>query len=261
MEKKYVKKDARDVKKEYGLYLRWINNWGNNYIYLNEFQFMWLENIYDSQNKEYQYPIIDNGEIVHEQAYEFIVKKTKCGFRDKSSIDCYNNYVKLFEIMGIKKLKGLRGVLEEKGITVTQLSKQTGIAQSTLSNMVNKEYEFLDTSVEKAIKIANTLKINVEELYNEVYFKRIGDEITKMNIKSSDIKTNSLKGLLEERSLSNTKFSKLTNIARTTISSLVHNDYEFKNTSVKNAIKMASVLEINTENLYHAISLNFHTVP
>ena len=43
------------------------------------------------------------------------------------------------------------------------------------------------------------------------------------------------------------------NIPRTTISSLIHNDYEFKNTSVEKAIKMASVLEINTEDLYNAI--------
>ena len=248
---KYVKKDSRDVKKEYGLYLRWINGGGDDAGNTWDIT-MWIENIYDSE-KEIYYLHYRDGSTTNEDAYNFILKKTVNAFRDKSSVDCYNNYVKLFEIMGIKKLKGLNGVLEEKGITVTQLSKKTGIPQSTINNMYHKEYEFQDTSVEKAIKMANALEMNVEELYNEIYFKRIGDEITKMNIKSSDIKTNSLKGLLEERSLSNTKFSKLTNIARTTISSLVHNDYEFKNTSVKNAIKMASVLEINTEDLYNAI--------
>lgn len=146
-----------------------------------------------------------------------------------------------------------KGVLEEKGITVTQLSKKTGIPQSTINNMAHKEYEFKDTSIAKAIKMANALEMNVEELYNEVYFKRIGEEISKINIKSCDINVNSLKGFLEERSLSNTKFSKLCNIPRTTMSSLIHNDYEFKNTSVEKAIKMASVLEINTEDLYNAI--------
>lgn len=247
---KYVKKDSRDVKKEYGRYLRW-ETWGHEDG--TQTEYFWLENVYDYLNKNEHIYIVFNNEIVHGKAYEFIRKNTVNAFRDKSSVDCYNNYVKLFEIMGIKKLKGLKGVLEEKGITVTQLSKKTGIPQSTINNMAHKEYEFKDTSIAKAIKMANALEMNVEELYNEVYFKRIGEEISKINIKSCDINVNSLKGFLEERSLSNTKFSKLCNIPRTTMSSLIHNDYEFKNTSVEKAIKMASVLEINTEDLYNAI--------
>lgn len=241
------KKIKRDIEKEFGRYLRW-ETWG--YDDGTQTKYFWLENMYDHLNKDEHIYIVYDNEIIHEKAYEFIRKTTVNGFR---GYDCYKNHVKLFEIMGIKKLKGLKGVLEEKGITVTQLSKQTGIPQSTISNMYHKEYEFLDTSVEKAIKMANALEMNVEELFRAIYFKRIGDEITKMDIKSCDINVNSLKGFLEERGLSNTKFSKLCNISRTTISSLIHNDYEFKNTSVKNAIKMASVLEINTEDLYNAI--------
>ena len=164
-------KDFRDIKKEYGLCLRWLNGGGDDEGNVWGYEF-WLENVYDPEKEKY-YITKSNGEILNDEAYEFICEKTVNGFRDKSCIYCYNNYVKLFEIMNTKKLYTLSDVLKEKKISIYRLSKNTLIPNMTLSDIVNNITQFKNTSVDNALAISKALNMSVEELYNKLYFERI----------------------------------------------------------------------------------------
>lgn len=83
-------KDLRDVKKEYGYILRWWNGWwdeaGNYYPYT-----FFLE---DVETREITY-------ITDQKAIDYINRKTTNAFRKWNNI--YNDYVGLFEILGIER--------------------------------------------------------------------------------------------------------------------------------------------------------------
>lgn len=165
-----MKKDFRDVKKEYGLILRWINGGGNYVGHTWSYEF-WLENVVDREKERYYITKLD-GTIVNEEAYRFIRDKKVGGFRDKSSINCYDNYIELFKIMGITELKGLGGIMKDKGMSVTKLSNLTNIPRTTISSLYHRDYDLKDASLEKCLKIAGALEMSVEELHQKTYFER-----------------------------------------------------------------------------------------
>lgn len=84
-------KHLGDVKKEYGYILRWINPDDRSAGAI------WLEKVGHSDERIY---ISDfDGSIFHKKAYDYILKKRLDAFRDCANV--YDNYVHLFEIMGI----------------------------------------------------------------------------------------------------------------------------------------------------------------
>lgn len=171
-------KNFSDVKKEYGLILKWINGGGDDAgnVWYDTF---WLENIHDDEKEKY-YISEMNGAKINEKAYDFICQKTINGFRNEIHISCqdgvsslYDNYIQLFEIMNIGKLYTLSDVLKEKGISVNRLSKNIQIPRKTLNDVAANNTLFKNTSVDKALKISKALDMTVEELYNKLYFERI----------------------------------------------------------------------------------------
>ena len=84
-------KDIRDVKNEYGYILRWCNGSGyeDGTTYKPRY---YLENVETKKWVE-----ITN----HKKAIEFIEKKTLTVFRNH--INLYDNYIQLFNILGIKE--------------------------------------------------------------------------------------------------------------------------------------------------------------
>lgn len=83
-------KDLRDIKNEYGYILRWINGGGDEDGTTYEYRF-YLEDVNTHERKE----------ITDIQALEYIAKKTVNAFRSNAFI--YENYVELFNILGIEK--------------------------------------------------------------------------------------------------------------------------------------------------------------
>ena len=166
-------KDFRDIKKEYGLCLRWLNGGGDDHGNTWSYTF-WLENIYDPEKEKY-YIMKSNGEILNDEAYKLICEKTVNGFRNKGSfyLECYDNYVKHFEIKNIGKLYTLKDILKEKEISIYRLSKNTLIPNMTLSNIVNNDVQYKNTSVNNAMAISKALNMTVEDLYNKLYFERV----------------------------------------------------------------------------------------
>ena len=75
--------------------------------------------------------------------------------------------------MGIPELKGgLKVVLKEKGVSVAELTRKIGTSRSMISDIVNGKNQFRNASVENCIKMAKALDMTVEELYDEIYFRR-----------------------------------------------------------------------------------------
>lgn len=164
-------KNFSDIKKEYGLCLRWLNGGGdeagNTWDYT-----IWLENVIDPKKERYNICESD-GAVLNQKAFDFICEKTLNGFRDKNCIECYDNYIELFKIMGIPELKGgLKVVLKEKGISVAELTRKIGTSRSMISDIVNGKNQFRNASVENCIKMAKALDMTVEELYDAIYFRR-----------------------------------------------------------------------------------------
>ncbi len=58
----------------------------------------------------------------------------------------------------------LNDLLDEKGYTVYKLSKETGIAKSTLFDIFSGKSNILDCRLRIILKICDTLKISVDEL-------------------------------------------------------------------------------------------------
>lgn len=162
-------KDFRNIKKEYGLILRWINGGGDDEGNTWEIT-LWLENVYDPE-KEPKYRIAESdGTVINQEAYDFIRQKTLNGFRGG---ECYDNYIELFKKMGLHELKGLKGIMGEKEMSITKLSNLTYIPRSTISSIYHRDYELKDASLEKCVKIADALEISVEKLYYNSYFDRV----------------------------------------------------------------------------------------
>lgn len=87
-------KTIQDVKKEYGYILRWINTEVVDGVEYKGWYF--LENV-----KEYH----DTIKIENTEAIKFIDEKRKVGKPFRNDCHVYDNYVKLFEILGIEKLE------------------------------------------------------------------------------------------------------------------------------------------------------------
>ena len=81
-------KDLRDVKKEYGYLLRWINGGGDEAGNTWDYTF-YLENVNTREKTE----------ITNQKALDYIKKKTTNAFR--SSLDIYDNYAELFFILDV----------------------------------------------------------------------------------------------------------------------------------------------------------------
>lgn len=175
--------DLRDIKKEFGYYLRWINPDESHGLWL------FLENTKDTDDKIY---IVKAGEILIPEAYDFIKSKTFPRFRESGAND---NYIKLFEIMGINRLYTLDDILTRKGFSITSLSNETGIPRTTISDLVKGKVDFKTTKLENALLIAKAFEMTVDELYRKLTRERIvklsSDECAKASAllisKNSDL--------------------------------------------------------------------------
>lgn len=56
----------------------------------------------------------------------------------------------------------LKEILDERGIKQTWLAEQVGLHRGTLNNIIANKY---NTSLEVAFKIANTLNMRIDEIF------------------------------------------------------------------------------------------------
>ncbi len=59
----------------------------------------------------------------------------------------------------------LKALLKERGLSVSELARQTGISQPTLNRIVNAKVNLNSISVTNFLKIAHGLGLTVEQLY------------------------------------------------------------------------------------------------
>ena len=149
-------KDKRDLVKEYGLLLRWVNGSDEGPV-VGEYTF-YLEDLTNGNR-------ID---ITDERAITYIKKTTTPRFRDRN---IYDSHIGLFEILGIKPLKTFNDLLEEKGFSGRKLSLESGVPAMTISDVRTGKTDFKKMSVETSLKISNALKMSVEEIYNYLYIR------------------------------------------------------------------------------------------
>lgn len=86
-------KNAQDLKKEYGLILRWTNGGGDEEG--NTYPYRYYLEDYETRQQT---------EITSKEAIAFIGKKTLIPFRD--SCKMYDTHVELFNILGVEKKNG-----------------------------------------------------------------------------------------------------------------------------------------------------------
>lgn len=60
----------------------------------------------------------------------------------------------------------LKHVIDMKNINLSELSRQTGMAYSTIYNIVNKDY-LDDIRFGSLVKITDALNIKISEIYNK----------------------------------------------------------------------------------------------
>ena len=161
-------KDTRDIKKEYGYILRWLN--GGDEIFGEEKEDRTFDVIGFT---DYTYYLEnDYGKktiITDENALAFIKGKTTNAFRDKSSVFAYENYIELFEIMGIKKKIAFKDLMEEKGFNGNRLSLKTNIHVMTINDLKNNKTEFKNIKVDNAIKISSAFDMTIEDIIDLLY--------------------------------------------------------------------------------------------
>lgn len=58
----------------------------------------------------------------------------------------------------------LKNIIKTKNINLSELSRQTGMAYSTVYNIVNKDY-LDDIKFGSLVKITDTLNIKINEIY------------------------------------------------------------------------------------------------
>lgn len=73
----------------------------------------------------------------------------------------------------------LKKVRLEKRMTVTQIAKLTGIAQSSITEIENGKH---DPSISKAISLARVLGMSVEELFDHVGHSSQKKHISKVEV-------------------------------------------------------------------------------
>lgn len=155
-----MKKNIQDIKKEYGLVLRHIG--GGQVDGIHEGYWLYLENI-DTEEKFY---IVKDDEVINQEAYDYVKSLTVLGFRDKTSIDCYDNYIGLFDILKIIPRFKIRDLTDK---SIAQLVRDTRIPRTTIADIINNKTELKNTSLENAIAIAKALEMNVDGLYKILY--------------------------------------------------------------------------------------------
>ncbi len=73
----------------------------------------------------------------------------------------------------------LKKVRLEKRMTVTQIAKLTGIAQSSITEIENGKH---DPSLSKAISLARVFGMSVEELFDQVGHSSLKKHISKVEV-------------------------------------------------------------------------------
>ncbi len=156
--------NIQDIKKEYGLILRWINP--SEIDGVASGAFIWFENTNIDSDDENIW-IMNNNEVVNQEAVDFIKKVTVNGFRDKTSIDCYDNYINLFETMGITPLLTLKDLTDKNQ---SQISRETGISRETIRDIFNGKTNFSKVGLYNAMKIAKVLGFeSADALFYKLY--------------------------------------------------------------------------------------------
>lgn len=149
-------KDKRDLVKEYGLLLRWVNGGGEGPVV--EDYIFYLEDLNTGNTIK----------ITDENALTYIKKTTTPRFRDRN---IYDVHVALFDILGIKPLKTFNDLLEEKKLSGRKLSLESGVPAMTISDVRTGKTDFKKMSVETALKISKATEMTVEEIYNYLYIR------------------------------------------------------------------------------------------
>jgi len=102
-------------------------------------------------------------EITNKDALDYIIEKTNNAFRH--DIFIYENYVKLFELIGIEKKNNFKDLLARYNISGYKLAKLSGVSQSLISEWTTQSKKPLMMSLDIANKIAKSLNITLDELY------------------------------------------------------------------------------------------------
>lgn len=155
-----MKKNQQDIKKEYGLILRHVNSGQVDGIH--EGYWLYLENA-DTEENIY---IVKDDKVINQEAYDYVKNLTVLGFRDKTSIDCYDNYIGLFDILKIIPRFKIRDLTDK---SIAQLARDTHVPRTTLSDIANNKTELKNVSLENAVAIAKGLEMSVDELYKKIY--------------------------------------------------------------------------------------------
>lgn len=166
-------KNMQDVKKEYGLVLRWIN--GGEADGIRQGSYLWLENINTSE-KIY---IVDNDEVLYKEAYDLVKEVTHNGFRDKSSINCYDNYKRLFSIMDIAPIQTIDSLTNK---TIAQLTRDSQLPRSTVDDILKGNTEFKNMSVKNAMRLGKALNMTIDELFGKIYTTRTWKSLERNGI-------------------------------------------------------------------------------
>ena len=142
-------KDLRNVKSEYGYILRWIN--ADEY-YPGRY---YLEDVNTNEQLE----------ITDANALDFIAKTKLDGFRSNAFI--YENYVKLFEILGIeKRVSKLQEMRKSKNLSQSKLSKISGVNLRTLQDYEQGRKDINQGAGITLYKLAQALECKIEDLLN-----------------------------------------------------------------------------------------------
>ena len=145
-----------DIENDYGLRLQCIG------------KSIGLENIRDPKREYYKIAEAD-GSVFNHEAYNYICNTTIGGFENEAS---YENYIKLFEIMGIQKLYSFKELMKERKVYVTELARVSGIPRTTISRIAICDTPFEKITVSNALAIAKAMNMTIEEIYDKLYFSR-----------------------------------------------------------------------------------------
>lgn len=144
-------KNLQNIKLEYGYIIRWSN--GGNEGFGSYPYTYYLENT----------TTFESVEITNQDAINYIVSKTNNAFRHDNNI--YENYVKLFQILGIESKGNFKQLLTQKNMSGYRLAKLSGVSQSLISEWTTQSKNPLMMSLEIANKISKALNISIDQLF------------------------------------------------------------------------------------------------
>lgn len=143
-------KNLQNIKLEYGYIIRWSNGGDEgfgSYPYT-----YYLENI----------NTFESVEITNQEAIKYIISKTNNAFRH--DLHLYDNYVNLFQILGIESKSNFKQLLTSYNMSGYKLAKISGISQSLISEWTTQSKNPLMMSLETASKISKSLNITLDQL-------------------------------------------------------------------------------------------------